>query len=237
MKNLVPLLNDIYLPVKALIVFKNEKNNGYYVESYDMDNNGCPINAHPLSVLEGNDLAEMLNSSPESKQVFLRSEGLLPENVLFINANRDGFVIWFTPPMEVNLFFKADLSIPDGKAKIPAMVWKATNKSLQVYALKTHRKPSADAQLHHAPFFNVYQNGGVCMGNVDIKISGQTGLEEFMSLWQTYFFNSKFSHLNGVTSPVKGNIIQLWNKLISGTNSFPVKSLIKTDKNLKDLLS
>jgi len=151
MKNLVPLLNDIYLPVKALIIFKNEKNSGYYVESYDMDNNGCPINAHPLSVLEAHDLAETLDSSPEAKQAHLMSKGLLPDNVLFINSNRDGFVIWFTPPMEVNLFFRTDLSIPDGTAKIPAMVWKASKKSLQVYALKDRKKRTSyiASRKHH----------------------------------------------------------------------------------------
>ena len=74
------------------------------------------------------------------------------------------------------------------------------------------------------------------MGTVDIEISAFFDLEDFMLAWHTYFFNSKFSHLLSERSPVKSNIIQLFNALSAGKKKFPLTELLKTDKKIKNLI-
>lgn len=81
--------------------------------------------------------------------------------------------------------------------------------------------------LYHAPFFNLYNDGRVCMGTVKVDIKADCHLEDFMQSCEQYFFNSYFSHLIGNASPVKENIIQLWQKLVGSDKPFPLKSLLK----------
>lgn len=73
MKNILSMINDCYVPFKAIIAFENKKKDDFYIESYDLDDYGRPINAHPLSLNEGNLLSVSLDSRPESRQAFLCS--------------------------------------------------------------------------------------------------------------------------------------------------------------------
>jgi len=120
---------------------------------------------------------------------------------------------------------------------MPALVWKATKKGLAVYAIKADTEITLDTPLYHAPFFNVYADGRVCMGNTQVNISKDCPLEKFISLWQDAFYNSYFSHLMQQHLPVKGNIVQLW-KGLSGTGKpFPANVLILNKATLKHLIS
>jgi PRTRC genetic system protein B len=236
MKNVAAAFNNIYLPKKALVVYQSlADENGLYVEAYDMDVNGKRINAHPLSVKETIALAEVLNTCTELSNDFLISKGLLPENVLHVNAKL-GYAVWHTPEQKVNLLFKKELGIACGEAFIPAMVWKARKDSLYVYAMKESKRPTGATKLYFAPFFNIHGDGNVCMGTVNIEIDKHYCLEDFIKAWEDYFFNSYFSHLIGNYSPTKGNIVQLWKGLVGTDRKFPNEVLIKNGKQIKDLL-
>jgi PRTRC genetic system protein B len=115
------------------------------------------------------------------------------------------------------------------------MIWKAGRNGLQVFAI-TETDINMETPLCHAPYFNVYPDGKVCMGNVRIVIPKDCGLEQFMELWQSYFFNSYFSHLFGGHQPVKGNIIQLWQHLTLTGEKFPNKVLIPNKYMIKNLI-
>ena len=201
-----------------------------------MDDNGRPINAHPLCVTESRTLAVALDTSDELKQNFLKPEGLLPSNMLYINPDRNGYAIWQTPKQRVNIFFAESLGIPNGRTNIPALIWKAGRNELSVYALGNGRHLDGDTILYRAPFFNIYENGRVCMGTVTVNIHPDCMLEAFMKQWETYFFGSYFSHLLGNISPVKGNIVQLWQTLVNSHRNFPVRQLVKNGLTLKNLI-
>jgi PRTRC genetic system protein B len=213
-----------------------DTNANYYIESYDMDDQGKPINAHPLSVQEADGLAKALTVSSKQEPVFLQAKGLLSENVLFIQSMETGYAIWYTPAQKRNLLFSDNLGIPSGEASVPALVWKASKSTLSIYALCDNQRPLADTSLYYAPFFNVYQDGSVCMGTVDVAIKKSTSLEAFMLEWENYFFNSYFSHLNGGHCPVSGNIIQLWQSLLTSQQEFPSQLLLPAGKTLNVLI-
>ena len=49
----------MYYPKSALVFYETKgTENDMYVEHFDMDSNGTPINAHPLTVEEANILAK-----------------------------------------------------------------------------------------------------------------------------------------------------------------------------------
>jgi PRTRC genetic system protein B len=245
MKNVSQQFNEQYLPVKALLIYQSvEQETGnyehkpteIYVESYDIGKHGNPINAHPLSVKEMMALSELMQSTQELKTTYLQCESVLPSKLIYVHSQNNGYAIWHTPPQEVNLFFTDSLGIPSGKTKLPAMLWKATKESVQVFALKGKVKPTADTALYYAPFFNLSQDGRVCMGTVNINIDRQTHLENFMVQWENYFFGSYFTHTLDNYRHCKSNIVELWKQQAESQSDFPNDELIKNGKTIKDLI-
>jgi PRTRC genetic system protein B len=238
MNDLTNNFGTLYHPIKTLVIYerKNDYNqNTNYVESYDLDKDGFPINGHPLSVKEANALAKSLLIAEKKQHNFLNPKGLLTPEIVFLKTGNDGFAIWRTPGQRVKLLFTESLGIPCGEANVPALLWKAGKNSLSIFAVQDERVKS-NTILYHAPFFNVYADGRVCMGDVAVKISNDCQLEAFMALWQDYFFNSYFSHLFGQHVPVTGNIVQLWQNLINRREAFPIECLIPNHISLTKLL-
>jgi len=246
MTNVSDNFNEAYIPYKALLIYncvkgddspnQRAENSPVYVESYDIAGNGNPINAHPLSLKESIALAELLQSSSEMQNTYLKSKGLLPQNLLFVNPDITGYAVWYTPPQQKELFFVKNLGIQSGKANIPAMIWKAGRDGVSVFAIKGKGKPTSKTVLYHAPYFNIYQNGNVCMGSVNINIDKNTCLEDFMAQWERYFFGSYFSHTIDGGSTTKQNIVQLWQEQTVTDRKFPEDVLAQNGMTLQQLI-
>lgn len=237
MKDITENFVTLYHPKSALVFYQTKgMNSDTYVESFDMDKNGNPINAHPLTVREANQLAKALKTAKEEKEPCLKSDGIISNAILHIDPTQNK-VIWFTKALQRELYFTENLGIPNGKANLPPMLWIANKNSLSVFALGSNGRPKENTKLYNAPFFNVYENGNVCMGTVDVQIKKTASLEEFTIAWESYFFNSYFSHLMQDYNPIKGNCITLWESLVNTNNTFPKEVLKKNGKTLKDVLS
>ena len=242
MNNVIDRTEDfgtLYHPKSALVFYESKGlDKEVYVEHFDMDRNGTPINAHPLTEREAGALAKALTCEKQKQTAFLKSGGILPTNILHINPSRDkGAVIWYTKSQKRPLYFIDGLGIPSGQGFVPPMVWQARKNSLLVYALLSNRRPTEKTPLYYAPFFNIYEDGRVCMGSVSIETKESACVEEFTKAWEDYFFNSYFSHLMGENSPVKGNCVSLWKDLVTSDRTFPKALLKSNNKTLKNLLS
>ncbi|MGG7468657.1 PRTRC system protein B [Chryseobacterium arthrosphaerae] len=237
MENIIQDLGTLYHPTSALVFYQtNDRIKDVYVEHFDIETNGNPINAHPLTVREAKFLSKALHIETKRSGEFLKLKNILSENILHINPSK-GSVIWYTKGQNIKLFFSESLGIPNGMVQVPALLWSANKQNLIIFALASGRRPSEKTMLYHAPFFNIYESGSVCMGTVDVNIKNSASIEEFTQAWENYFFNSYFSHLMNGHDPIKGNLVNLWNELINTGNPFPKKLLKKTNRNLKDLLS
>lgn len=226
----------LYYPKSALVFYETKgTDTAMYVEHFDMDSNGTPTNAHPLTVKEANVLAKALQTDEEKNTAFLKPNGILPTNILHISPSEKGTVLWYTRAQQRQLYFVDSLGIPNGKAQVPPMLWLASKSSLTVFALANNRRPTEKTPLHYAPFFNIYEKGNVCMGTVSIDIKNSASVEEFIQAWEHYFFNSYFSH-SLYENLTKKNIVNLWKDLISTDKPFPKEALKKNNKNLKNLL-
>lgn len=237
MNDLTENLGTLYHPKAALVVYEAAKDKkDCYVEYFDMDEQGHPINAHPLNVREAQQLAMALNTTTESNRAFLKPKGIIGSNVLYIDPSPNGFVMWHTKPAKKQLFFVKNLGIPNGIASVPSLLWVADKSKLKIYALRTDRKPNDNTPLYHAPFFNVYAEGNVCMGTVEVNIRNAASLEEFTQAWESYFFNSYFSHLMQNHNPIHGNCVSLWKQLCSTGEAFPKEVLKKANRTIKIIL-
>lgn len=234
--NIAENFGTLYHPKSALVFYETAgTETDMYVEHFDMDSNGTPINAHPLTVKEANILAKALQTDEEKSTAFLKPKGILPTNILHINPSEKGTVLWYTKAQQRQLYFVNGLGVPNGKAQVPPMLWFANKNSLSVFALANDRRPTEKTLLHYAPFFNIYEKGNVCMGTVSIDIKNSASVEEFIQAWEHYFFNSYFSHslFENVT---RKNIVTLWKDLINTDKPFPKEVLKKNNKTLKNLL-
>lgn len=228
---------QLYQPKAALVVFTASGFAAPYIEYYDMDERGCPVNPHPLTVREAQSLAKALDTREHAGKAFLRPEGVLPDNVLHLDPSENGSLVWYTKPQRQKLYFAESLGLENGMVALPALVWKANKKELQIFALKGTAKPKAETPLYHAPFFNLYQKGYVCMGTVNVAIKSAASLEEFISAWHAYFFESYFSHHINEHNPVGANLFNLYKELMADTEkTFPTDTLRTTPLTLKNLL-
>lgn len=239
MDDITQNFGTLYYPTSALVFYQSkEQNEDNYVEYFDMDKNGNPLNAHPLTEREAKALAISLavNTKEEKRQQFLKPKGILPTNILHINPGENASVVWFTKAGKRNLFFSGNLEISNGIGEVPAMLWSATERNLTVFALANNNRPTENTRLFYAPFFNVYENGNVCMGTVDVNIQNSNSLEEFTKKWEEYFFNSYFSHLMNEHNPINENCVNLWKSLINKEKQFPKETLRTANRTLKNLL-
>lgn len=237
MTDITDTLSKFFEPKKGLVIYQTPSKKETFVEAFDFSKDGSMINAHPLSNAEMKSLASSLQNTPSLSVSYAQPDGLLPKNILYISSGNEPYVIWHTLKTVRHCLFVEGLKIADGNYPVPPMLWKADRDTLTVYALSGNRRPTLHTPLFRAPFFNIHPDGRVCMGTVNIDINESGCLEDFISQWESYFFNSRFSHTLGGSSPVKGNIIQLWQHLHNTTDIFPVCSLTKQNINLKELIN
>ncbi|SOD17777.1 PRTRC system protein B [Pedobacter xixiisoli] len=235
MKDLTDDLTAFYQPKMALLFYKGKGRHAeMFVESYDIDAKGSPINAHPLSVREAQKLVKALQVGSQADRM-LKTSGILGTHILYTDPSKNK-VIWFTRSTRRKMYFSDLLGIPNGMASVPPMLWCADRESLSVYALGNDRRPNERTKLYHAPFFNIYQSGNVCMGTVDVEIGTSLTIEQFTLAWEEYFFNSYFNHLLEGHNPVEGNCVMLWEDLVDGQGTFPMDQLKRTGTTIKDLI-
>lgn len=236
-RNIADDFAKVYQPLKALVIYQSISDSDAYIESFDINpDNGEMFNAHPLNLKECAQIGQIVNEMPQLKYNFLYCNGILPENLLNVNTQLGNpFAIWYTPAKKVQLNFSKSLDIPNGTAFIPPMLWKADKENLWVFALDSDNRPSYKTQLYHAPFFNIYNEGNVCMGTVKIDITDDMGLIDFMAKWEQYFFNSDFSHTINEISPIKDNIVSFWKHHIGSDKKFNVQILNSSSITLKSI--
>lgn len=219
-----------YIPTSALLFYGGDE--GTYVEHFDIDHNGRPINAHPLTVGEAERLATSLRVADRYATL---TTGIMGANILSVDALACR-VAWYTKASPRQLYFAHGLDIPSGTANVPALLWVADRRELRIYALANDRRPTERSVLYCAPFFNIYHDGRVCMGTVSINIPTGASLSDFTDTWERYFFQSYFSHLMGGYNPVIGNCAGIWSALIGSREKFPRKALRRCAMDIKKLL-
>jgi PRTRC genetic system protein B len=238
MTNITEKFKDLYRPDCLLVIYRKEDAPARecYIERYGLDEVGMPLAGHPLTPLEARKLSRALLAGDRNGQELLTPAGLLPSNVLYLKHGTDPMAIWHTRAREQALLFREELRIPSGNANVPALLWAATPENLKIFALETDGRPVPATKLQLAPFFNIHEDGTVCMGDVNVNFSAGANLEDFMREWQNYFFGSYFSHMIAHESPVKVNIVDLWKDLVDTDKPFPVKKLKHSSFTLENLL-
>lgn len=75
----------------------------------------------------------------------------------------------------------------------PDLVFAATDNRISLAALATRGRPRLGTRIYHAPLFNVYESGAVCLGSAQVgEMLGTQSIPAF----EDAIFGSLFSHGN-----------------------------------------
>ncbi len=238
MTNISNLLTQQYIPVKSIVLYEGKENSDqHYAEAFDFDTTGKMVNAHPLSRQEMTAMGKTLLAVDITESRQLHPKAILDNKVLYLDSGENGFAIWHTPAQTRRLLFTDNTGLKNGTYPVPTLLWKAGTQSLEIFALKQNNRPTMQTALYEAPYFNIYSDGKVCMGTVNIDLDHEENLDSLMNKWELYFFNSRFSHMIVDRSPAKANIVQLYKTLYGSKKPFPLTSLKKHTKTIKQLIN
>jgi PRTRC genetic system protein B len=218
------LVNKKMFPERAILVYKTKDtySPSYYLESRSLvEKNGRYLLLAPVA-LGDNVLKSIAKAYTKANTVDIDFAGPIPEYLLYA-VNNPGFtaVVWFRPAMVRLLNFSAQLKISkaDAIVNIPALLFALVNTTLYIYALDSDKRPDTKTKLYNAPFFNIYEDGNVCLGTA--KIGNRTkSYEGEVERFERAFF---MADQNGgmFNKQCKTPLHKLWNDLSKNKTPFP----------------
>ncbi len=161
---------------------------------------------------------------------------ILPERVL---ARTPELIAWWSRAQRRLMFFgdgNAEAKKLNGKMyPHPGLVFMIHGRELFVRALAEDCRPTADASLKNAPYWNTDAHGRVCLGSMRVpeEVSSAS-----LSGWENAYFASEFTHPSGAvrltTHP--GGFLGLWSRLAGRKHRFPVKFLADSKQTLQEFV-
>jgi PRTRC genetic system protein B len=213
----------------ALLIYRESRRSFITLHTVTAQQQGPPLlgPAQPLTTAFIEDLAESLSGGAAAE--------FLPETVL---ARSDRMIAWWTPRRVRRMFFEN----AEGKAQQlngrvfpqPALVWKVAQGDLKVRALCDNKRPNAKTTLAVAPFWNLSDDGRVCLGTMR---SPENACAASIGDWEQGFYESAFTHSNvGRLTRHKGGHDALWAELAGRRRPFPTETLIRLPQTLAEFI-
>jgi PRTRC genetic system protein B len=213
----------------ALLIYRENRRSFITWHTVTTQQQGPPLlgPAQPLTTAFIEDLAESLSGGGVAE--------LLPENVL---AKTDRMIAWWTPRCVRRMFFENS----EGKAQIlngknfpqPPLVWRVAHGDLKIRALCGNKRPNTHTSLAVAPFWNLSDDGSVCVGTMRSPDSASVAS---IGAWEQGFYESAFTHANvGRLTRQQGGHDALWAKLAGKRRPFPTDALIQLPQTLAQFI-
>lgn len=222
---------------EALLIYSSDRAMGRTDGSAFVTKHAVKLDAKGApSLLPGSPLGESdIFALIEQLRGAVPSE-FLPENVLMRTQET---IVWWTPSTIRPMYYVdnkgQELKQLSGKRfPQPALVFRARPGSLNIRALAADERPTPGTPLYLAPYWNVSNNGSVCLGTT--KVPREASVKS-LPRWEEAFFESEFTHANASSSLTKhpGGFIGLWKSLM-GKKKFPVEHLCYTKETLAQFI-
>lgn len=158
--------------------------------------------------------------------------GRVPSNLLYTNTSMESHkLIWWRGPEQRMMYFSDSLGIENGKMWVPGLIYVASGRKLSVYAFKGSKPKDT---LYMAPFFNVYNDGGICLGSAKVKKPKENTFENWIAYWEDMFWKSEFAAIIA-SNPVRKNLAVVTKECIATGKPFPTNELVKINKTFNSL--
>lgn len=160
------------------------------------------------------------------------SEGFIPDNLIYSSSVNK---IWWRKPGKETIFIRNEGAEHAFTVSHPGLVFALIGNSIRVFAVLGNKKPTADTELYHAPYFNINSSGMLCTGNAKLPDSIQSSA---FGEWESMFFKSYFTH-HSRPNVIKSKLsfVEFWKWLSETNKPFPESALYKTDElTVRDIL-
>jgi len=236
------LTNKRLTPESAIIIYKEKGHYGteYYLERREIRSQNGGYSFMAPQPLSKNMMKQIASSFVKRNALDIEFGGLIAPHLL-LGVNKPGTmaVIWYRPAMTKQLNFSETLGIKGRpQVQLPATLYMVLNTTLYVFALSSDDRPDGRTKLYHAPFFNIYTDGNVCLGTAPIGKTRARTFEEEAYRFERGFYMAEQN--GGSSKPCKTDLKLLWSQLIKKPGPFPIKDeLIQHPKykTLNDLIS
>ncbi|WP_176060289.1 PRTRC system protein B [Paraburkholderia sp. BCC1876] len=151
----------------------------------------------------------------------------LPPTVLGMSP---AAVTWWCPPALRRVFFKCT-TLGERSAIVPhpGLVFQASNVGFRVFAVVDADRPTAETRLFEPPYFNTWDNGGICIGTA--RVPKRVDVAS-IPRWEAGFFESAFTHPNagGKRVSYTNGEYAFWRDMLDGQfgEAFPLECLVPT---------
>lgn len=214
------------------------------------DSEVSAITFHPVTVDDGHPAIQP--GGPMSRADALRlcqalageRRGELAWQPSTVLAHGDEALVWYVPGRVRPMLFTGTkgetvrLEVP-----WPTLVFSARERDIRLAAVKTRGRPTLRTPLYHAPVWNVFRDGAVCLGSASVP--GMVGPESIPD-YEAAIFDSRFSHGNfrgnlrieGKTGEVSDlDHLRFWRGLARDkATRFPHGALVPMGQRLGDFL-
>jgi PRTRC genetic system protein B len=220
-----------YRLTHAVLVYQDAQRKPAFVSIHDVgsDDGNRPVIQAGVPASKAGLLSLMRILDPET----LLKPAIKPAHVL---AEGSGFFVWYSAPQSRQVWFDCkELGARTGRTPCPGLIFVVTTKAWKVFAFKGRQRPDGDTALYVAPFFNVWQNGTICVGSARLPKGDQAHNH---LAWEDAFFRSYFTHPNihtprGLTR-YRAGPFALWRDLLDGRLiRFPTRTLVQTGWTLR----
>lgn len=167
-----------------------------------------PLTTHDLQAL--NDSLQNIKASVRGRSVIK----IMPVKVLFRDT-ANAVTVWWRPGSPTPQFFNcSEMGQIQGVTPMPALVFAQCGQRLSVCAVAGSERPDSETPVCHAPMFNTYADGDVCLGGIQLAPVGDV---EDIDANQSKFLRGVNTHPNGSHRKTlyENGIFALWCDLIA----------------------
>lgn len=205
----------------VLVIYGYEKDPRYeepgnsidhYITKHRVDREGALLEGSPLTRKELRRICSLVIPS-------LQTIEYISDRVLAYCPG--AAILWWAPAAPRRVFFAKETGLRSGIYPLPATLFLVLNRTLHTWALTATARPEPSTPIYHSPFFNVYEGGTCCMGNIELPKNASPG---DIDGWERAFFDGA---CNGHITPKLQGIesYELW-KAIEGKVEFLQQCLV-----------
>lgn len=225
-----------YQPTTVLTVYKS-KFDKFYIEAAPVIEDKGAFTTGAARPLDEETIISLLGAmrTTERSLITTSASEFLPQNLLFTHQSASKQIIaWYTFPQQKIMRFtdSHEHKLKTGPRDIPGLVYIYVNDDLYVFAYKGKKRPLPTTVMFRAPFYNVYEEGRVCMGTVRKQGIRKSYYGDLMTAWETKLWNSFFTD-EEYNKRATIDLKVLWKKF---RQPFSEKVLVRQGKSLKSIL-
>jgi PRTRC genetic system protein B len=231
------LTNKKMAPSMAIVVYqdKAQYSPSFFLEKREIKMIGDKFTLMAPVPMSDDTLKDIAKVYMKTRSAGMSFGGLIAPQLLFaMNKPNKTAVIWHQAAVKRSLNFSASLKIKNAsEVFVPALLFAVLNKTLYIFSLMESDRPDVRTKLYNAPFFNIYEDGNVCLGTARVGAKEKTYEQEAMRFERAFFMAEQ----NGgtVTNRTKTPLAALWNQLIKTKKPFPSKKELVQHKKFKTL--